>query len=52
MRFRQAMELVGGEFTERVLYYKDFWMPAKAIVRKGISERFNVCMFDAAHESL
>lgn len=41
-RFSQAMELVGGEFTERILYYTDVWMPARAIVRKGINQRFDV----------
>ena len=36
------MELVGGEFTEAVLYFKNVWMPARSIVKSAIDKRLEV----------
>ena len=36
------MELVGKEFTEQVLYYKNAWLPAHGIVLKALQERTKV----------
>ena len=41
-RFQLAMELVGREFSERVMEYKDIWLPAKAIVQRALESRFQV----------
>ena len=37
------MELVGGEFTECVVAYRDVWLPARNIVQKAIEKRQEVC---------
>ena len=37
------MELVGGEFTECVVAYRDVWLPAGNIVHKAIEKRQEVC---------
>ena len=42
-QFRLAMQLVGGEFTERVKAYKDVWLPARTIVHKALTSRHQVC---------
>ena len=36
------MDLVGGEFTERVKEYKDVWLPARTIVQKALNSRLQV----------
>ena len=36
------MQLVGGEFSERVCEYKDVWLPARTIVQKAIDSRLEV----------
>jgi len=36
------MKLVGEEFTNRVISYKDIWLPAREIVQRAIAERFQV----------
>ena len=41
-RFELAMDLVGGEFTERVREYKDIWLPARTIVLKALDSRLQV----------
>ena len=43
-RFKKAMELVGGEFTEAVSYFQRSWLPAKQIVEQAISSRHEVCL--------
>ena len=37
------MELVGGEFTECVVAYRDVWLPTRNIVQKAIEKRQEVC---------
>ena len=37
-----AMQLVGTEFTEKVMEYKDVWLPARAIVQRAIESRLQV----------
>ena len=37
-----AMELVGREFSEKVIEYKDIWLPARAIVQRALESRFQV----------
>ena len=37
------MELVGGEFTECVVAYRDVWLPTRNIVQKAIEKRREVC---------
>lgn len=40
--FAKAMELCGSEFMDRIKYYKDSWLPARALVEEAIANRFNV----------
>lgn len=40
--FEKAMALTGGEFTDRVLYYKNVWWPARSEVVRAIESRFEV----------
>ncbi|XP_068777235.1 MYG1 exonuclease isoform X2 [Struthio camelus] len=40
--FKRAMELVGGEFMERLDYYHRAWLPARALVEEAIQRRFEV----------
>uniref|UniRef100_A0A8B9QMF3 Chromosome 12 open reading frame 10 n=1 Tax=Apteryx owenii TaxID=8824 RepID=A0A8B9QMF3_APTOW len=47
--FKRAMELVGGEFMERLDYYHRAWLPARALVEEAIRRRFEV---DASGEVL
>ena len=37
-----AMQLVGKEFTDRVVEYKDIWLPARTIVQRAIESRLEV----------
>ena len=37
-----AMDLVGREFNERVIGFKDIWLPAKAVVQRALESRFQV----------
>ena len=37
------MELVGVEFTECVVVYRDVWLPARNILHKAIEKRQEVC---------
>ena len=37
-----AMELVGRYFNERVMWYKNSWLPARAVVQKALETRFQV----------
>ncbi len=41
-RFHQAMELTITEFTDRVLYLYEAWLPARSIVETTIKNRFQV----------
>ena len=38
-QFHKAMELVGSEFTSRVTYYKQTWLPARGLVIAAIKNR-------------
>ncbi|CCG82808.1 UPF0160 protein c [Taphrina deformans PYCC 5710] len=38
-KFTQASELVGGHFADRVSYYSDAWLPARAGVYTAITSR-------------
>ncbi|NXI97704.1 MYG1 protein, partial [Psophia crepitans] len=40
--FKRAMELVGGEFMDRLDYYHRAWLPARALVEEAIQRRFEV----------
>ena len=44
--FEEAMELVGSEFTGRLMSLKEHWLPARELVQNAFQERFNVshCM--------
>ncbi|GJE86091.1 MYG1 family protein [Phanerochaete sordida] len=39
--FLKASALVGGEFTDRLQYYADAWLPARDIVAAGLNARKN-----------
>ena len=41
-RFRMAMTLAGTEFIDYVLSLTDSWLPARGLVEKAISERYQV----------
>lgn len=41
-RFKKAVEIVGSEFAERVLYTFLSWLPAREIVQKALDCRFTV----------
>lgn len=41
-RFQTAMKVVGKEFTECVLDYKNAWMPARNIAKKALDTRHQV----------
>ncbi|XP_071099258.1 MYG1 exonuclease-like [Haliotis cracherodii] len=41
-QFRKAMEMVGAEFMDRVLYYKQSWLPARDLVQTAIKQRKEV----------
>ena len=36
------MKMVGAEFTERVTYYRDSWMPARQLVAEALKKRMEV----------
>ncbi|XP_044739894.1 MYG1 protein-like [Chrysoperla carnea] len=40
--FYKAMELVGKEFEEAVLYRANVWLPARHLVKESIEKRFDV----------
>ncbi|XP_032060702.1 UPF0160 protein MYG1, mitochondrial [Aythya fuligula] len=40
--FKRALELVGGEFLDRLDYYHRAWLPARALVEEAIRRRFEV----------
>lgn len=42
IHFEKAKELVGGEFTDTVLYFATIWWPCRAIVIDAIKKRFDV----------
>ena len=43
--------MAGEELRDRIIYYRDVWMPARDIVKKGIDERFNVRQhYDTVYE--
>ena len=44
-QFQLAMQLVGREFIERVLWYKNIWLPARAVVQRALESRFQVNIY-------
>lgn len=40
--FKKAMNLVGNEFVERIVFYKESWLPAREKVLKALEERKTV----------
>lgn len=40
--FKRALELVGGEFLDRLDYYHRAWLPARTLVEEAIRRRFEV----------
>uniref|UniRef100_A0A1B0D999 Uncharacterized protein n=1 Tax=Phlebotomus papatasi TaxID=29031 RepID=A0A1B0D999_PHLPP len=42
VHFRKAMELVGGEFIEKILYYTESWLPARSIVETALINRHKI----------
>ncbi|KAJ3416640.1 hypothetical protein HDV05_000922 [Chytridiales sp. JEL 0842] len=41
-RFEEAVKITGQEFLDKVLYIGKAWLPARDIVLKGLSERFEI----------
>ncbi|XP_032238349.2 MYG1 exonuclease isoform X2 [Nematostella vectensis] len=41
-QFNKALQLVGGEFMDKVLYYKNSWLPARSLVKGAVLHRFEV----------
>ncbi|XP_075301792.1 MYG1 exonuclease isoform X2 [Opisthocomus hoazin] len=48
--FKRAMELVGGEFMDRLDYYHRAWLPARGLVEEAIRRRFEVDVSGAVLE--
>ena len=46
------MELVGGEFTECVVAYRDVWLPARNVVQKAIEKRQEVCTLACSYANI
>lgn len=42
--FKRALELVGGEFLDRLDYYHRAWLPARTLVEEAIRRRFEVIL--------
>ncbi len=40
--FEKAMDLVGSEFKDRVLFYANHWLPAREVVQKAFEGRHKV----------
>lgn len=40
--FEKAMVMCGSEFTDRLNYYKDSWLPARKLVEESVAERHQV----------
>ena len=40
--FSRAMELVGGEFVDRVTSTRDIWLPARELVEAAMDKRYSV----------
>ncbi|XP_030058034.1 UPF0160 protein MYG1, mitochondrial [Microcaecilia unicolor] len=40
--FRSAMQLVGGEFLDRLDFYRNSWLPARSLVEEAVRKRFEV----------
>ena len=38
-QFERAMQLVGSELEQRVLYYHNVWLPARSIVERALNDR-------------
>ncbi|XP_031574301.1 UPF0160 protein MYG1, mitochondrial-like [Actinia tenebrosa] len=41
-QFNKALEMVEREFLNKVLFYKDSWLPARSLVEKAIKQRYEV----------
>jgi len=53
VQFNKAMELVGKTFLDRVLYFKNSWLPAREVVEEAISNRNKVSsMYSRLYNSL
>ncbi|KAL0211658.1 hypothetical protein RCL1_005284 [Eukaryota sp. TZLM3-RCL] len=42
VQFNKAVEMVGSEFVDRLLYYINNWLPARTIVENSFNTRFSV----------
>lgn len=42
VKFEEAKQLVGAEFIDKVQYYACNWWPARAIVDRAVSNRFDI----------
>lgn len=40
--FRQAMQMVGEEFLDRLEFYQSSWLPARAVVEDAVKKRLQV----------
>ncbi|XP_059613544.1 MYG1 protein [Phlebotomus argentipes] len=38
--FRKAMDVVGNEFIDKIIYYSQSWLPARSIVEDALKNRF------------
>ncbi|XP_052801144.1 MYG1 exonuclease-like isoform X2 [Mya arenaria] len=41
-QFMKAMEMVGSVFLDRVLFYKNSWLPARSLVEEALNNRHKV----------
>ncbi|KAL0221187.1 hypothetical protein RCL1_001041 [Eukaryota sp. TZLM3-RCL] len=40
--FKKAVEIVGEEFIDKVMWYVKYWLPARSIVQEAFNNRFSV----------
>lgn len=40
--FRQAMQMIGEEFLDRLEFYQSSWLPARAVVEEAVKKRLQV----------
>lgn len=43
--FRKAMQMVGGEFLDRLEFYQSSWLPARVVVEEAVKRRHQVQAF-------
>ncbi|XP_043302272.1 MYG1 exonuclease isoform X1 [Cervus canadensis] len=46
--FKRAMDLVREEFLQRLDFYQNSWLPARALVEEALAKRFQVCAWEEA----